>query len=110
MIARTWRGWTARDRADEYVEYLEGTGMAEYAATPGNLDAYLLRRDLDDGRTEFLAVSLWTSMEAVRRFAGDQPERAVFYPEDDRFLVDRETTVHHFEVAWQRPEPARTRR
>jgi hypothetical protein len=57
-----------------------------------------------------VALSLWTSMEAVRRFAGDQPERAVFYPEDDRFLVDRETTVHHYEVAWQRPEPARTRR
>jgi heme-degrading monooxygenase HmoA len=102
MIVRIWRGWTAQDSADAYVEYMEGTGMAEYAATPGNLDAYMLRRDLDDGRTEFVTVTLWTSMEAVRRFAGDQPERAVFYPEDDRFLVDREVTVTHFEVAWRR--------
>jgi heme-degrading monooxygenase HmoA len=99
MIARIWRGWTAQDRADAYVEYMKGTGMAGYTATPGNLDAYMLRRDLDDGRTEFVMVTLWASMEAVRRFAGDQPERAVFYPEDDQFLVDREVTVAHFDVA-----------
>jgi heme-degrading monooxygenase HmoA len=105
MIARIWRGWTATGRADAYAEYMKATGVAGYVATPGNLDAYMLRRDLDDGRTEFVMVTLWASMAAVRRFAGDQPERAVFYPEDDRFLVDREVTVRHFEVAWHRPEP-----
>ena len=47
-------------------------------------------------------MTVWTSMDAVRRFAGDQPEQAVFYPEDDRFLVDREVTVRHFDVAWRR--------
>ena len=108
MIARIWRGWTAKDQADAYVEYMKATGAAEYVATPGNLDAYMLRRDLGDGRTEFLMVTLWASMAAVRRFAGDQPERAVFYPEDDRFLVDREVTVSHFEVAWHRPDPPGT--
>ena len=99
MVARTWRGWTAQDRADAYAEYIERTGMAEYASTPGNLAAYLLRRDLDDGRTEWVTFSLWESMDAVREFAGDEPDRAVFYPEDDDFLVERETTVSHFEVA-----------
>jgi heme-degrading monooxygenase HmoA len=102
MIARIWRGWTAQSSADAYVEYMERTGMAEYVATPGNLDAYMLRRDLGDGRTEFVMVTLWASMEAVRRFAGDQPEQAVFYPDDDRFLIDREVTVSHFDVAWRR--------
>jgi hypothetical protein len=37
-------------------------------------------------------------MDAVRRFAGDEPERAVYYPEDDRFLIDREDMVSHFEI------------
>jgi heme-degrading monooxygenase HmoA len=106
MIARIWRGWTARDQADAYVAYMKDTGMAAYAATPGNLDAYMLRRDLDDGRTEFVMVTLWASMEAVRRFAGDQPERAVFYPRDDAFLVDREVTVTHFDVAARKELPA----
>ena len=35
----------------------------------------------------------------IAGFAGDDIARAVFYPEDDRYLVDRETTVTHFEVA-----------
>jgi hypothetical protein len=34
----------------------------------------------------------------VRAFAGDPVDRAVFYPQDDRYLVDRETTVSHFEL------------
>ena len=103
MIARTWRGWIATERADEYERYLDATGLSEYASTPGNLGAHLLRRDLDDGRTEIVTLSFWESMEAVRRFAGDDPEQAVFYPEDDDFLLDRETTVAHFEVPWSHP-------
>ena len=48
----------------------------------------------------FLLVTLWESEEAIRRFAGDTPGRAVFYPEDDRFLVDRDEHVDHFEVVF----------
>jgi hypothetical protein len=44
-------------------------------------------------------------MEAVKRFAGDDPSQAVFYPEDDDFLVDRETTVTHFKVPWSTQLP-----
>ena len=97
MIARTWRGWTARTDADEYVEYLKRTGIEEYRATLGNRAAYILRRD-DGERTEFVTLTFWDSMEAVARFAGPDVEQAVFYPEDDRFLVDRETTTLHYEV------------
>lgn len=74
------------------------TGLKEYAETPGNRGACISRRDLDDGRTEVLLVSFWDSMDAVRAFAGDRPERAVFYPEDDRFLIGREKTTTHFDV------------
>ena len=95
-----WRGWVASARSADYVAYLDRTGLSEYAATPGNLDAHCLLRDLGDGRTEVVTLSFWESMDAVRRFAGDDPARAVFYPEDDDFLLDRETTVTHFEVPW----------
>jgi heme-degrading monooxygenase HmoA len=97
VIARTWRGWTRADDADAYVEYLQRTGIPEYRATEGNRAAYILRRDIGE-RTEFVTFTLWESLDAVRGFAGDDVERAVFYPEDDRFLVDRETAVAHFEV------------
>ena len=100
MIARTWRGWVATERSAEYVSYLDRTGLAEYAATPGNLGAHCLLRDLGDGRTEVVTLSFWDSMAAVERFAGRDPSQAVFYPEDELFLVDRETTVTHFEVPW----------
>lgn len=97
MIARTWRGWTRQADADEYVAYLLRTGIEAYRATPGNRAAYILRRD-DGDRTEFVTFSLWESMESVRSFAGEDVDRAIFYPEDDRFLVERETTARHFEV------------
>ena len=99
MIARMWRGWVRTPDRDAYVAYIEETGMAEYRRTPGNQGAWMLTRDLDDGRTEIVTFSLWESTEAVHGFAGEDISRAVFYPEDDRYLVDRETTVSHFEVA-----------
>lgn len=97
MIARIWRGWTKSSDADEYVEYVRRTGTKEYLETPGNRGAYILRRQQGD-RTEFLTLSFWDSLEAVKKFAGESVDRAVFYPEDDRFLVDRERTVSHYDV------------
>jgi heme-degrading monooxygenase HmoA len=98
MLARTWRGWVATADADAYATYIDATGIAAYRGTPGNRGALMLRRDLADDRTEFVTFSLWDSMASIEAFAGAHPERAVFYPEDDRFLVDRELTVDHFEV------------
>jgi heme-degrading monooxygenase HmoA len=97
MIARLWRGWTRAADAGEYIRYLQRTGLREYRATPGNRAAFLLHRTQGD-RTEFITLSFWDSIDAVRAFAGDPVDRAVFYPQDDRFLVDRETTVSHFEL------------
>jgi heme-degrading monooxygenase HmoA len=98
MIARIWRGAVAQADRDAYADYIDRTGLAAYKSTPGNRGAWMLRRDVD-GKTEFLTLSLWESMEAVQAFAGEDPEVAVFYPEDDRFLVERDETVTHYEVA-----------
>ncbi|SOE02184.1 hypothetical protein [Blastococcus haudaquaticus] len=99
MIARMWRGWVRTADREAYVDYVEGTGMSEYRRTPGNRGAHLLTRDLDDGRTEIVTLSFWNSRDVISGFAGEDISRAVFYPEDDRYLVDRETTVTHFDVA-----------
>ena len=97
MIARIWRGAVAQADGDAYAEYMDGTGMAGYTKTPGNRGAWMLRRDVD-GKTEFVMFTLWDSMESIRGFAGDRPEVAVFYPEDDRFLVERDDFVSHYDV------------
>jgi heme-degrading monooxygenase HmoA len=93
-----WRGWVATDGAAEYVDYINRTGMAEYRQTPGNIDAQMWTRDLGDGRTEVLTLSWWESLEAIKAFAGEDVSRAVFYPEDDDFLVGREESVTHYTV------------
>jgi heme-degrading monooxygenase HmoA len=98
MIARTWRGAVRAENAEPYAAYIEATGIAEYAATPGNLGAYLLYR-IDGDRADVLTISFWESLDAIRGFAGDDIERAVFYPEDDRYLVDRDDTANHYVVA-----------
>jgi heme-degrading monooxygenase HmoA len=97
MIARMWRGVVRRDDADAYVEYIVDTGMAEYRATPGNQGAWMLRRD-DGDRSEIVTFSLWDSRDSIRAFAGEDIDQAVFYPEDDRFLIERDLAVQHYEV------------
>ena len=97
MILRMWRGWTLAEDTVAYADYILGTGIVEYKATPGNRGAYIVSRP-DGERTEFLTISLWDSLESIAGFAGDDIDQAVFYPEDDQYLVDRETTVSHFVV------------
>ena len=99
MIARTWRGSTRDTDAEPYLAYLHETGFPEYRHAAGNRGVVALRR-IVEGRAEFLLVSLWKSPEAVRGFAGDDPSRAVFYPEDERFLVERDEVVQHYEVVF----------
>ena len=96
MVVRMWRGVIRTEDRDHYVDYVERTGIEEYRATPGNRDAWTLTRDLGDGLTEIVTVSRWNSMESIRGFAGDDLDRAVYYPEDDRFLVERDDTVRHY--------------
>ena len=99
MIARTWRGATKAKDADAYLDYLHQTGLAEYRKVEGNRGVLALRRVAND-RAEFLLVSFWDSEQAVHRFAGPDLERAVFYPEDERFLVSRDERVAHYEVVF----------
>jgi heme-degrading monooxygenase HmoA len=97
VIARIWRGVVRQADADDYALYIRDTGFTQYAETPGNRGAWMLRRDEGD-RTEFITYSLWESYDAIRAFAGEDIETAVYYPEDERYLVEREDTVRHYEI------------
>jgi heme-degrading monooxygenase HmoA len=108
MIARIWRGRTPATKSDEYLEILERTGLKDYAETEGNRGVLLLRR-ISAGVAEFTALTLWDSMDAVRRFAGDDPERAHYYPEDPEYLLEMNPFVEHYEVAWHDLSAWRTR-
>ena len=98
MIARIWRGAVRAEHGDAYAQYIRETGLAGYAETPGNQGAWMLRRDVGE-LTEFVTFTLWESLDAVKAFAGDDYETAVYYPEDDRYLVERDEKCAHYEVS-----------
>ncbi|HEX6309903.1 MAG TPA: hypothetical protein VFZ69_17155 [Longimicrobiales bacterium] len=97
MIARTWHGRVPSSLADAYEGYLARTGLADYAATPGYRGMLVLRR-AEGGVTHFTLTTLWDSVDAIRRFAGEDYTRARYYPDDDEYLLERETFVVHSDV------------
>ena len=97
MIARVWRGATRAEDAEAYARYIEESGMEPARKIAGNRGTLVLHR-VEGDRAEFETVLLFDSFDDVRAFAGDDIDVAVFYPEDDRYLVDRELTARHFEV------------
>jgi heme-degrading monooxygenase HmoA len=105
MIARTWHGTVLRERARDYHAYLLGTGVPDLQTTPGNRGVYVLQR-FEGLHAHFLMISLWDSLGAIRAFAGDDVERARYYPEDAAYLLELEPTVTHYEVLTSPPEQA----
>ncbi len=97
MIARVWTGRTDAADAERYADYLSETGVPDLAQTPGNRGVLVLRR-LDGEAAEFQVSSLWESMSAIKRFAGEDPERAVYYPLDATFLEELSPTLPHYEL------------
>lgn len=90
MIARTWHGRTRLQHADAYENFLKERAAPDYASVPGLHRAIFTRRDEGD-EAHFLLITLWDSMEAVTAFAGADPTKAKYYPEDDRYLLEKET-------------------
>lgn len=95
------RRWASRIRIEDraaYTGYVERTGIGDYATTEGNLGFQMLLRDIGDGTTEVVTLSWWTSIEAIQAFAGEEYDRARYYPEDDRYLLEKPEGVEHSEV------------
>ena len=105
MIARIWRGVTLDSNSDEYLDYIMRTGVKDCRATAGNRGVWVLRK-VADGRVEFLFISLWESFDAIRKFAGPEIEKAVYYPEDKKFLLEFDPDVAHYEVVVGSGEPS----
>lgn len=100
VIARVWRGVTPRSKSRRYLQYLKATGVKECRKTPGNLGVTILVRHSGD-ETEFVFISLWKSMNAIKKFAGDDVEKARYYPEDRKMLLELEPKVKHYDLGFQ---------
>ena len=99
MIVRMWRGKARKDLKSEYAAYLNQTGLADYGKIDGNQGVYLLCQDLGDN-VEFLTMTFWTSIAAVKKFAGEDYEKARYYREDHKYLLNFSENAEHFEVLY----------
>jgi antibiotic biosynthesis monooxygenase (ABM) superfamily enzyme len=98
VIARTWHGWTRAENGDAYAAFLSMTVFPALAAgVPGFAGAYVLRRELD-GEDEFLVLTLFDSLDAVRAFAGENYDVPVIEPEARRLLSRGDERACHYEV------------
>jgi len=97
MTMRMWRGRASAERAGQYVNHATGTVFPKLRKVEGHRGAYLLRRAIN-GAVEFVVLTLWESMDAVRRFAGADAGRAVVEPEAQAILSGFDESVTHFEI------------
>lgn len=104
MIAREWKCLCPTRHREGFLIHLERTGVHEARQTPGYRGHLILERlDLTcqagrSGSVEIGLTTFWESWEAVRAFAGDEPERAVLYPGDERYEIIPDKHVRHYEV------------
>lgn len=96
-ILRMWKGRTSTDKAGDYVRHVTGKVFPGLRAIEGYRGEYLLRRAVQ-GAVEFVVLTLWDSMEAVRKFAGAHPDKAVVEPAARAVLSDFDDSVTHFEI------------
>lgn len=98
MIARVWRGYTAPEKAHLYLEHLEQNVFPELYQIGGFRGANVLQRE-QDGDVEFVVMTLWESMDAIRQFAGENADVAVVAPAAQAVLHQYDATVTHYEIA-----------
>ena len=98
MIARLWHGRVPSSKAEAYRAFLNARAIPDYRSIPGNLSVHVLERREGDV-THFITLTFWESLDAIRKFAGEDLERAKYYPEDAGFLLEFEPGVVHYDVA-----------
>jgi len=92
-----WRARSTAEKSGEYVQHATNKVFPTLRAIAGHRGAYLLRRAVD-GAVELVVLTIWESMEAVRKFAGDEPEKTVVEPEARAVLTSFDDCATHFEV------------
>ncbi|MPR32435.1 antibiotic biosynthesis monooxygenase [Salmonirosea aquatica] len=97
MITRIWHGRTKAQDADAYLQYIRETGLKEYAETPGIVSAKILRR-IEGDICHFYTITEWDTIHSIKAFAGEAFEKAKYYDEDKRYLLEFEEEVKHYET------------
>ncbi len=101
MIVRLWHGRVDASKANEYAVFMKERAEPNYSSVDG-LQKLLFLRKIETNVAHFLLVTYWDSMDSVKAFAGERPEKAKYYPEDDQFLLEKEETSALYEVFFEK--------
>ncbi len=99
-IMRLWHGEVSLEKADAYEKFMIERAAPDYGSVEGLEKLYFQRRD-EDSKAHFLLVTIWTSMDAIKKFAGENPELAKYYPEDDDFLLSKEKHSTMYDIFYE---------
>ena len=97
MIARMWHGKVPEEKSSSYHNFLLETGLKDYQEIEGNKGVFLLKRD-EGEITHFYTVTFWENIDSIKKFAGEDYNKARYYPEDKNYLLEFEPLVLHFDV------------
>ena len=99
-IMRLWHGEVAIENGDEYEKFMIEKAAPDYGSVEGLLKLYFQRKNKGD-KAHFLLVTIWDCLSSVEKFAGDEPELAKYYPEDDIFLLEKEKYTSMYDVFYE---------
>ena len=97
VITRIWHGRTKIEHADEYLQFVIDAGVSDYKSVEGNLSVEIWRK-VEGDVCHFWTVTKWDSYESMKNFAGEDLEKAKYYEDDSRYLLEFEPTVEHYET------------
>lgn len=97
MISRHWTGLAKKDRTDDYIAHLKNETFEQLDTIDGFVGASILKRELAEG-VEFLIVTKWRSVEAIKQFAGENFETAVVPKKAQEMMIRFDTVVKHYDV------------
>ena len=100
MIARHWTGVVKKESEAEYIDHLKNDTFKKLAQIDGFIDASILKRELAEG-IEFLIITKWDSIEAIKQFAGENYETAVVPNIAQQMMVQHDKQVKHYEMNFE---------
>lgn len=100
MIARIWHGKTEKSKSEEYKQFVLDVAVKDYKSVEGLIGLEFLHR-IEDEEAHFTLITFWPSIESIKKFAGEDFEKAKYYPEDSEFLLEFEQHVKHYDVFYK---------
>jgi len=99
-IMRLWHGEVSIEKADDYEKFMIKKAAPDYSSIDGLLNLYFQRKD-EATKAHFLLATIWDSLESIKKFAGEEPEIAKYYLEDDDFLLEKEKYTSMYNIFYQ---------